>query len=164
MARPRGKIKAVCQNKNCSHYLKEKGKNIVKRGRNTAKHQRYFCLNCNQYFVETKGTPLYQKKLSERKIKQICKELVEKKGIRAVERTLGVHRDTICKLLDDVANHALSMTNHMVHNLGLSTYEADEILTIIKKNKKNLTKKQIYSLNQAKQQLQQLSNGNHCSL
>ena len=155
MARPATKNKAVCQKSQCSFFRNERGKDITKQGRNYAGHQRFLCKHCNKSFAETKGTPLYQKKLSERKIIQICKELVEKKGIRAVERTLGVHRDTICNLLNDVANHALAMTNHMVHDLGLSTYEADEILTIVKKNKKNLTKKQIYSLNQAKRQLQQ---------
>jgi transposase-like protein len=146
MARPRNKIKAVCQNQNCSHYQKEKGKNIIQKGKNTAGHQRYFCFNCNQYFVETKGTPLYQKKLSERKIKEICKELVEKKGIRAVERTLHVHRDTIGHLLNDLAEHALAITNHLVHDLGLKAYEVDELWTFIKKNKRNLDEKTMNSL------------------
>ncbi len=156
MARKRGKIKEVCQNVKCSHFLKENGKDIIRKGKNTAGHQRFFCFNCNQYFVETKGTPLYQKKLSERKIKAICKELVEKKGIRAVERTLHVHRDTICNLLDDLAEHALSMTRHLVHDLDLSTYEVDELWTFILRHKKNLNPKKINSLNQAKQLLRQL--------
>ena len=117
------------------------------RGKNTAGHQRYFCFNCNQYFVETKGTPLYQKKLSERKIRAICKELVEKKGIRAVERTLHVHRDTVGNLLKDLAEHALTMTNFMVHDLKLSAYEVDEIWTFVKKNKKNLSEITMNSLN-----------------
>ena len=154
MARPRSKIKEVCQNKNCSHYLKETGKNIIKRGFNRAKHRQYFCFNCNQYFVETKGTPLYQKKLSERKIKEICKELVEKKGVRAISRTHSVNKNTVCSLLSSLANHAVSMTNYLIHDLKLETYEVDEILTYVKKNKKNLSQKQIYSLNQARQQLQ----------
>lgn len=155
MARPRSKFKAVCQNENCSHLQKEKGKNIVKRGFNTAGHQRYYCFNCNQYFVETKGTPLYQKKLSERKIKAICKELVEKKGIRAVERTMHVHRDTISNLLHGLALHAKDMSKHLVHDLGLSTYEVDELWTFIKKNLKGLNPTTINSLNQAKLLLQQ---------
>jgi transposase-like protein len=150
MARLRSKIKTVCQNSVCSHYQKENGKNIIKRGFNTAGHQRYYCFNCNQYSVETKGTPLYQKKLSERKIKAICKDLVEKRGIRAVERAQHVHRDTVSKLLHDVALHAKEMTHHLVHDLGLSIYEVDEILTFIKKNLKNLSPKTINSLNQAK--------------
>lgn len=153
MARLRSIIKVVCQNKNCSHYLKERGKDIIKKGTNSAGHKQYFCFNCNQYFVETKGTPLFKKKLSERKIKAICKELVEKKGIRAVERTLHVHRDTICHLLDDLAQHALAMTNYLVHDLSLSAYEVDELLTFIKKTKKNLTPTMIASLTQAKQRL-----------
>ena len=85
MTRPRSKIKVVCQNDGCSHFRKENGKDIIKRGRNKRKHQRYFCFHCNKYFVETKGTPLYRRKLSEAKIKKLCVELVETKGIRALE-------------------------------------------------------------------------------
>ena len=154
MARPLTKNKAVCQNQVCSFFRKEVEKMITKQGKNYAGHQRFLCKQCGVVFVETKGTPLYQKKLSERKIKEICKELVEKKGIRAVERTVHVHRDTICNLLDDLAKHALHMTNHLVHDLGLSAYEVDEILTFIKKTKKNLSPSMIASLNQAKLQLQ----------
>ena len=146
MARPKTKNKAVCQNKNCSYYLKEKSKDITKQGKNYAKHQRFLCKHCGVVFVETKGTPLYQKKLSERKIKEICKELVEKKCIRAVERTLHIHRDTIGNLLNDLAEHALAMTNHLVHDLGLKEYEVDELWTFIKKNKKNLSEKTMNSL------------------
>jgi hypothetical protein len=105
-------------------------------------------------FVETKGTPIYQKKLSERKIKEICKELVEKKGVRAISRTLNVNKNTICSLLSDVADHAMSMTNYLVHDLKLETYEVDEILTVVKQRKKNSNQKQINSLDQAKRQLQ----------
>ena len=97
---------------------------------------------------------MYNKKLKERKIKAICKELDEKKGIRAVSRTLNVNKNTVCNLLDDLAKHAIKMTNYLVHDLGLSTYEVDELWTLIKKNKKNLDPKTINSLNQAKQLLQ----------
>lgn len=154
MARPKTKNKAVCQNSQCSFFRKETGKDITKQGRNYAGHQRYLCKNCHVVFVETKGTPLYQKKLKEKKIIAICKEFVEKKGIRAVERTVHVHRDTITTLLHDIAEHAQNMNNYLVHDLNLSTYEVDELWTTIKKNKKNLSPKMINSLNQAKQLLQ----------
>ena len=150
MARPKTHSKAVCQNPNCIFFRKETGKDITKQGKNYAGHQRFLCKHCNVVFVETKGTPLYQKKLSEKKIKAICKELVEKKGIRAVERTLHVHRDTVGNLLKGLAEHALSMTNYMVHDLGLSTYEVDEIWTFVKKNKKNLSEKTMNSLSAMK--------------
>ncbi|MFH1174903.1 MAG: IS1 family transposase [archaeon] len=154
MARTRANNKAVCQNPDCSFYRRETGKDIVKRGQNTAGHQRYYCNHCNKYLVETKGTPLYQKKLSERKIKAICKELVEKKGVRAISRTLHVNKNTICSLLSDVADHALSMTNYLVHDLRLETYEVDEKWPVVKQNKKNISQKQMRSLDQARRQLQ----------
>ena len=156
MARPRSKIKEVCQNKECSHYLKEKGKDIIKKGRNSAGHKQYFCFNCNQYFVETKGTPLYKRKLKDRKIKAICKEIVETGGIRSTERKVHVHRDTVTRIINALGEHALQMTNYLVHDLNLSTYEVDELWTFIKKNRKNLSKTTINSLNQAKQLLQQM--------
>jgi transposase-like protein len=156
MARLRSKIKEVCQNEGCSHFRKEEGKDIVKRGTNTAKHQRYYCYNCNQYFVETKGTPLYKRKLSERKIKAVCKEFVETRGIRSTERMVHVHRDTVSNLIDSIGEHALEMTNYLVHDLKLSTYEADELFTIIKKNRKNLSQKSMISLDKARQSLQRL--------
>jgi transposase-like protein len=154
MARPRTENKAVCQNKNCLYFRKEKGKDITKQGKNYAYHQRFLCKHCSIVFVETKGTPLYQKKLSERKIKNICKELVRKNGVRSVAERVHVNKNTVCSYLDILAQHALVLTNHLVHNLGLSTYEVDELLTFIKKTKKHLTPTMIASLTQAKQQLQ----------
>ncbi len=154
MARPRGLIKVVCQNEKCSHFRKEKGKDIIKRGKSKAGHQRFFCFHCDTYFVETKGTPLYKRKLSEQKIKAICKEFVETASIRATERKAHVHRDTVMSLLDSLGEHALEMTNYLVHDLGLRTYEVDELFAVVKKNRKSLSKKAINSLDKARQLLQ----------
>src|SRR3989344_5172212 len=78
MARKKSKNKAVCQNNCCKFFRKEKGKDIIKQGKNYAGHMRFLCKHCRTYFVETKGGPLYRRRLSERKIKEICKELVKK--------------------------------------------------------------------------------------
>lgn len=139
MSRPKSKISVVCQNKNCSFYQKEQGKDITKQGKNYAGHQRYLCKHCHVAFVETKGTPLYCRKFDERKIKQLCKELVEKKGIRAVERTMHIHRDTIGSYLSALAEHAVMISKYMTTDLKLSAYEVDEIWTFVKKNKKKLS-------------------------
>ena len=155
MARPRTKTKEVCQNSNCQYYRKESGKNIIKKGKNRAGHRQYYCFNCNQYFVETKGTPLYNRKLSERKIKAVCKEFVETRGIRATERAVHVHRDTVTSLIDSLGEHALQMTNYLVHDLGLGTYEVDELFTVIKKNRKRLSRTSMLSLEKARWLLQQ---------
>lgn len=148
MSRPRSKNKVVCQNKFCSLFRKEQGKNIIKRGINKSNHKQYICLHCNKYFVETKGTPLYRRRLSERKIKILCKELVEKKGIRAVERTIGINKNTICSYLSAFAEHAKEISKYLTKDLGLETYEVDEFWAFVKKNKKNLSKTAAKNLQQ----------------
>ncbi len=139
MARPRSKIDITCQNQRCRYFLKEKGKDIVKRGRNSAGHQRYYCNHCRTWFVETTNTPLYRKHLSESEITNICKHLVEKNGIRSIERITGHHRDTIGRLLEDMAEHAEQMNDYLIENLELTPFECDELWSFVKKNKRRLS-------------------------
>ncbi len=89
--------------------------------------------------METKGTPLYRKQLTESKIINICKHLVEKNGIRSVERITGHHRDTIGRLLEDMAEHAAEMNEYLIKTLRLTPFECDELWSFVKKNKKILS-------------------------
>ena len=89
--------------------------------------------------METKGTPLYRKQLSESEIINICKHLVEKNGIRSIERITGHHRDTIGRLLEDMAEHAEEMNEYLIKNLVLTPFECDELWSFVKKNKKTLS-------------------------
>ncbi len=139
MARPKGKIKVVCQNKTCGSFRREKGKNIVKRGFNRAGTQRYYCNHCNKYFVERSGTPFYRKRLSLRKVKQLCTLLVEKNGVRSISRITKLNKNTVVAWLDDLAVHAKEMTDYLVHDLSLSAYEVDEFWTFIKKTKRKMS-------------------------
>src|SRR3989338_2097527 len=139
MARPKSQNSAVCQNKSCAYFRKIGNKEIIKKGKNYANHHRFLCKHCNVIFVETKGTPLYRRRLSERKIKQLCKELLETKSIRGIERTINVHRDTIGSYLSAFAEHTKEISKYLTHNLGLSAYEVDEFWTFVKKNKRTLS-------------------------
>ena len=139
MARPRGKINVVCQNKLCEFFRKEKNKDIIKRGKNSAGTQMYFCNQCRKYFVENSGTPLYRKRLSLKKIKQLCTLLVEKNGVRSVSRITKLNKNTVCAWLEDLAEHADNLTNFLVHDLDLKEYEVDELWTFIKKTKRKFS-------------------------
>jgi ClpP class serine protease len=96
--------------------------------------------------METKGTPLYRKHLSEQEIINICKHLVEKNGVRSIEHLTGHHRDTIDALLEDMAEHAQKMNAYLIVNLDLSQYECDEFWTFVKKKRKRLSEKARLSL------------------
>ena len=139
MARPRGKITAVCQNKECSFYRREKGKDIIKRGHSSSGTQMYKCLHCEKYLAETKGTPMYRRRLSERKVKQLCELLVEKNGVRSASRLSKLNKNTVVDWMNNLGEHAFQITDFLVKNLGLSTYEVDEFWTFVKKNKKKLS-------------------------
>ena len=139
MARPRSKIDITCQILKCKYFLREEGKDIIKRGKNRAGHQQYYCNHCNKWFVETANTPLYRKHLSKKEVLVVCKHLVEKNGIRSIERITGHHRDTIGRLLEDMAEHAERMNDYLIQDLHLTPFECDELWTIVKKNRKMLS-------------------------
>lgn len=138
MARPRGKISVVCQNGDCLFYEREKGKDIIKRGKNASGTQMYKCLHCNTHLSETKGTPMYRRRLNEQKVKLLCSLLVEKNGVRSISRITKLNKNTVGEWLTNLAKHAIKITDFLVKDLGLSTYEVDEFWSFVKKNKKKL--------------------------
>jgi hypothetical protein len=96
--------------------------------------------------METKGTPLYHKHLSKAEIINICKHLVEKNGIRSIERITGHHRDTIGNLIEDLALHAELVNSILLHDVELGQFEVDEMWTFVKKNKKKLSKEALIQI------------------
>ena len=136
----------TCQNPGCKFFLVEEGKDILKRGRNRAGNQQYFCNHCHTWFVETKNTPLYHRHLSRDQVVLICKLLVEKNGVRSIERVTGHHRDTISALLEDLALHAECLDDFLLHEVGLGEFEVDELWATVKKNKRNLSKEAVNQL------------------
>ena len=112
MAKNKSKIDLInefCSNENCHDYGKRNVGNIVKFGHDRNGKQRFKCKTCGGVFVETKNTIFYNRKLSKVQIILICKLLVDKNGIRAIERITGVHRDTVSDIVEDIANSTLTI-------------------------------------------------------
>ena len=114
MVRPRTRTAATCSNQKCVFFQKETGKDILNRGKNKAGHHRYFCNHCKTWSVETANTPFYHRHLSKDEIITVCTLLAAQHGIRRIEQITRHHRDTIGRLLDDLALNA-----PYVHNLLL---------------------------------------------
>lgn len=163
MARPRGKISAVCQNEVCGFYHREKGKNIVRRGKNSSGTRMYKCLHCQKYLSETKGTPMFRRRLSERKVKQLCELLVEKNGVRSISRLTKLNKNTVGEWMSNLAQHALQITDFLVEDLGLSAYEVDEFWSSVKKNKKTLSVRARREIAKATRGRTRASNANRTS-
>jgi len=135
-----------CSNKNCPDYNKIGADNIIRRGHNKKGKQMFMCKTCGVRFVETKGTVFYNRHLSEEDIILICKLLVEKNSIRAIERITEHHRDTIGNLISDLAAHCREVTEFLIRNVGLSEVEVDEMWSFIKKSKRTLAKESLTNL------------------
>lgn len=152
MANNKSKIdpkKEFCSNPNCYDCGKRDTGNIVKYGHDINGKQRFKCKTCGGVFVETKNTIFYNRKLSEDQIIMICKLLVEKNGIRAIERIMEIHRDTVSDVVEDLARHAMEVTNFLIRDVGLNKVQVDEMWSFIKKNKKTLTKAMKMQINMA---------------
>lgn len=72
---------------------------------------------------------------------QIYGLLVEKRGIRSMERITGHHRDTIGRILEDMAEHAKMVIDHLINDLGFTPVECDELWSTLIKNRKRLSTK-----------------------
>jgi len=139
----------VCLNDKCPDYKKKNTGKIIKKGFNEKGYQMYKCKTCGVRFPESKGTVFYNRHLTEEQIILICKLLVEKNGIRAIERIMDIHRDTISDVVEDIAKHAREVTDFLITNVGLSHIEVDEMWSFVKKKKRKLTKEMLEQINKA---------------
>ena len=94
----------------------------------------------------TNNTIFYHKHLSEEDIILICKLLVEKNSIRAIERITEHHRDTIGGLMSDMAAHCREVTDFLINDIGLREAEVDEMWSFIKKSKRTLAKESLMNM------------------
>ena len=139
--------KQVCLNENCPNYRKKNGDHIIKKGFNAKGNQMFKCKTCGMRFPESKGTVFYNRHLTEEQIILICKLLVEKNGIRAIERIMEIHRDTVSSIIEDLALHARETSDFLITNVGLSHIEVDEMWSFVKKSKRKLSKEMLDQIN-----------------
>lgn len=139
----------VCLNDKCPDYKKKNTGKIIKKGFNEKGYQMYKCKICGVRYPESKGTVFYNRHLTEEQIILICKLLVEKNGIRAIERIMEIHRDTISDVIEDLAKHARDVTDFLINNVGLSHIEVDEMWSFVKKKKRKLTTEMLEQINKA---------------
>jgi transposase-like protein len=139
----------ICLNPDCPDYRKRNTGTIIKKGFNAKGNQMFKCKTCGVRFPETKGTVFYNRHLKEEQIIMICKLLVEKNGIRAIERIMEIHRDTVSHVVEDLARHARDVTDFLIKNVGLTEVQVDEMWSFVKKNKRTLTREMMTEIDRA---------------
>ena len=141
--------KEFCSNPNCIDRGRRDSGNIIRYGHDKRGKQRFKCKTCGSIFVETKNTMFYNRKLSEDQIILICKLLVERNGVRSIERITGIHRDTISTIMEDLARHAREVTEFLIRDVGFTRIQVCEMWSLIKKNKRKPTEEMTMQINTA---------------
>ncbi len=112
--------KQVCLNEKCPDFGRKNAGHITKKGFNAKGNQMFKCKTCEVRFPETKGTIFYNRHLTEEQIILIYKLLVEKNGIRAIERIMEIHRNTISKIIGTWLNKR-KLTKEMLTQIDMAT-------------------------------------------
>ena len=106
---------------NCQH------ENRKKHGRDHKGQQRYRCLDCGKTFIDKESRPLGELRLPMDKAVLCLRMLLEDSSIRAIERIVGVNRNTILSLIELVGERCQLFWLKRMRNLVVQDVQVDEI-------------------------------------
>ena len=89
--------------------------------------QRYRCTECSKTYTETHNKPLGGMTTKTDDALLALRMLVEGNSIRSTERTTGLHRDTIMKLLVTVGEKCEKLMGRLIVNVPVKDVQCDEI-------------------------------------
>jgi transposase-like protein/IS1 family transposase len=108
-------------------------------GKDRKGNQRYKCLLCGKMFADKPARLLGEMRVDEATAKLALRMLTEGMSIRATERTTGLHRDTICKLLVFFGEACRRFLDRRMRGLNLTHLQFDEQWTFVAKKQSRLT-------------------------
>src|SRR5215471_848083 len=86
-----------------------------------------YCSQCEGYFLETVGTPLYGKRVSADLLVWAVGALAEGLGIRAVARVFEVDANTVLAWLVEAAEHLQAFSQYFLHDVRVTQLQLDEL-------------------------------------
>ena len=121
----------LCPNPTCRESR------VVRNGSHRGR-QRYLCRNCQTYFGETQGTPMYNLKTPAAEVAQALLIVMRRGSLRAAEEITGHKYETISVWLKRAAAHAEALTQVLAGDLHLSQVEIDEFWSFVQKKRGEL--------------------------
>ncbi len=117
----------------CTHETRQKF------GKDGHGNQRYKCCLCGKRFADAQHNPLGAMRIDVATAKLALRLLTEGMSIRATERTTGLHRDTICRLMVFFGKACQRFLDARMRGLNLTHLEFDEQWTFVAKKQARLT-------------------------
>lgn len=131
-----------CPNPLCGYYGWLARGNICSNGHpNSSIWRQMECIVCETYFMETQGTVFYCNKTSPDKIIFALKTMAEGVGIHSTSRIFDVDANTVQNWLKKGAEHMEAISHYLMHNLGLSQIQVDELWSLLGKRDELATQK-----------------------
>jgi IS1 family transposase len=90
-----------------------------------------YCSQCEGYFLETRGTLLYGKRVSPDLLVWAVGALAEGLGIRAVARVFEVDPNTVLQWLVEAAEHLKAFSQHVLHDVRVTQVQLDELYALL---------------------------------
>lgn len=117
----------------CAHATKQK------HGKDRKGNQRYKCCLCGKRWTEERHRPLGNMQVPFESAKLVLNLLTQGMSVRATERTTGVNRNTICKLIVMFGDACQRFMDERMRGLTLSHLQFDEQWTYVGRKQSRLT-------------------------
>ncbi|MBC8355126.1 MAG: hypothetical protein H8E66_24385 [Planctomycetes bacterium] len=117
----------------CQHKRK------TSKGKDRKGQQRWKCKDCGVCFTDYHPKPLGDMQVNVDKAKLALRMLTEGMSIRATERTTGINRNTLCKLVVLFGTACRRFLDDRMHTLKLTHLQFDEQWTFVGKKQARLT-------------------------
>lgn len=108
-------------------------------GRDRKGNQRHRCVLCGKVWADTQVNPLGTMRVPVADAKLALRLLTEGMSIRATERTTGIHRDTLCKLIVLFGDACRRLLDERMQGLRLEHLQFDEQWTWVGRKQSRLT-------------------------
>ncbi|HTM55985.1 MAG TPA: hypothetical protein VL175_18300 [Pirellulales bacterium] len=112
---------------------------IQKHGKDRNGNQRYKCCLCGKRWTEERRKPLGEMRVPVEKAKLAPRMLTEGMSIRATERTTGINRNTLCKLIVFFGDACRRFLDERMRGLTLAHLQFDEQWTWVGRKQARLT-------------------------
>jgi len=94
---------------------------------NGGRWRQWHCQACQQFFIETRGTPLYRRAVAPKLVHQVLTGVAEGLSLEATARLFEVEPETVAQWLALAANHFEALAACLSQNLELEQVQLDDL-------------------------------------
>ena len=126
-----------CRNPPCNLFG-QKGQGNIRFVRKYGKYgdrTEYRCHSCGKSFASTRDTPMFGLHSDLRTVRAVVVHASEGDGVRTTARMVGIHPNTVNRIIDKVGEHLEWFLAECLKGVDLTEVQMDELWTFVQKKK-----------------------------